>query len=89
MLVCSLGYRAIAVATIAPAAGCQPSLALPSQSVGAVPACSSFTLSSCPSSSCSATTVYGMLLLDVALYFALLWYLDKVRGSQGVVWMIL
>ena len=38
---------------------------------------------------CSATTVYGMLLLDVALYFALLWYLDKVRGSQGVVWMIL
>ncbi|GAB4821282.1 hypothetical protein N2152v2_008328 [Parachlorella kessleri] len=30
----------------------------------------------------SATTVYGMLLLDVALYFALLWYLDKVMPSE-------
>ena len=34
---------------------------------------------------CSAASVYGMLLLDVLLYSALLWYLDKVR----MCWLVL
>lgn len=32
---------------------------------------------------CSAGTVYCMLLADVVLYFALLWYLDKASGEEG------
>ena len=31
---------------------------------------------------CSAATVYSMLLLDLALYGSLLWYLDKVCRSR-------